>query len=520
MTKLAEMTGRHHMVLIHSVQNPLRTEMPILWLFIEGQPQVFQPLVDYLQSHQSKSLLWKRRVARSVGLFFDFSKSFAFDEITSARNRHSSTLQAFIQALQIGTIPQDGIDESGLFWAPMSANMVAETARHPDGFVAFMANNLDDIKESHPLKALADTFSDRPSDGSTMLRFLLTAKRLSSRSFMQHLKDEREVAVDQKRRSRGALGIESKAGGYRTVKAMSFQLISELMEYGFIKNGNATDLFEREDVTAKMIFILLVGGGLRRSEPLHMWFNDVTYPTIDGKERCMPVLRHPSQASTFIAGENMTRMQYLRQRGLSPRHIAVGKSMRAGWKNLPTDDTTATTQVYFIHQNLEQLFASYHHYYLNVRRELVTFRKARGEVDHPFLFVSNGEDRNTGRSYIGSPYSQKSFTHAFARALTRVERVTGTSIIRGKRHGTTPHALRHAYAMLLIKAGAPQKAIQKALHHRSILSQEVYTEPEWEDVNAALNASRTGEANHLLWMHRKTVNPFDQTEGLKQTWRY
>lgn len=508
------------MVLIHKVQNTLQTEMPILWLFVDEKPQVFQPLVDYFQQHHKKRLLWKRRAARSVGLFFDFSRSYNFDETTSVRNRHSATLQAFIHALEVGTIPPDGVDKTGLYWAPMSAAVVHETARHLDNFISFMSDNLNEASKNHPLSALSEAFSAKPSDGGTMLRFLLTAERLKSRSFLSHLKDEKQLAQDLRRKSRESLGLERKASGSRTIKAMSFELISDLMDYGFVKDENASDLFEREDVTAKMIFLLLIGGGLRKSEPLHMWFNDVTFPIIDGQMRCMPALRHPSQAPTFIDGENMSRMQYLRQRGLFPRHLAAGKSMSVGWKNLPTDDDIASNEVFFIHEGIEELFAAYYHYYLNIRRELIAERKARGEGDHPFLFVSSGEDRSTGKSYRGSPYSEKAFGDAFSRALSRVEIKTGRVIRRRKRDGTTPHALRHAYAMLLVKAGAPQKAIQKAMHHRSILSQEVYTEPEWEAVSSALNAARNGEASNLLKLNRKITDPFDQTQGLKEQWRH
>jgi len=240
-----------------------------------------------------------------------------------------------------------------------------------------------------------------------------------------------------------------------------------------------------------------------------MWFNDITFPVIDGEERCIPALRHPSQAPTFIEGENLTRMQYLRQKGLFPRHLASGKSLHVGWKDLDVDEDTSSTEAFFIHQGLEQLFASYYYYYLNYRRALISQRKARGEGDHPFLFVSSGEDRAQGKSYKGAPYSQKAFEDAFERALKRVEKRTGQAIRRGKRNGTTPHALRHAYAMILMRLGAPKKAIQRAMHHRSILSQEVYTQPEWQDVNKALNAARDGGTSGLLRFDRPVVATLD-----------
>ena len=494
--------------------------MPVLWLFKEGRPEIFYPLIDYFHDRRGRKLNWKRRAARSLGLFFDFSGSFTFDERQSMRNRHSATLSAFIHALQQGTIPADGVDESRLFWPPMSTNMVTETARHLDYFVDYTKNLLKDLTEDHPLKALQKAFHGSPTDSSTTVRFLITAKRLSSRSFLKHLKEDAIGASEQERRSRQSLGLEKKSIGYQTMKTMPLQLVTDLLSFGFITNPNASDLFEREDITAKMVFILLIGGGLRLSEPLHMWFNDVTFPTLKGEGRCLPILRHPSQALTYIECENCTRMQYLKQRGLYPRNIAQGKSMFAGWKELSTDQNTKSTEVYFIHENLEHLFATYYNYYLNIRRELIGKRIATGKSDHPFLFVSNGEDRNSGESYIGAPYSEGAFRGAFERALVRVETKSGQPIARGKMFGTTPHALRHAYAMILVKCGAPQKAIQRALHHRSILSQDVYTQPEWGEVNAALSAARTGKPHFLLNVKHRNIDPYDETQELAQKWHF
>lgn len=184
------------------------------------------------------------------------------------------------------------------------------------------------------------------------------------------------------------------------------------------------------------------------------------------------------------------------------------------------DPATAQTEVFFIHQSLEYQFASYYRTYLDFRRELVCARMKRGESDHPFLFVSKGEDRSSASSCIGNPYSLSAFKRAWARALVRVEKVYGEVIPRGKMYGTTPHGLRHFYGKTLYKAGAPQKAIQRAMHHRHILSQNGYTEPEWEQVNDALNKARKGTFCNLEKSVTSIPDPFDETAGLKAKWRF
>lgn len=273
--------------------------------------EFFFPLFGYFRDRPSHRLDWKRKAARSVGLFYDFCMTFQFDEANTVRNIHSAAFQAFIEAIQKGTIPNEGVDGSGLYWAPMSANSVAETARHLDQFTKYACDQLGNLQENHPLKTLYREFSAPPSNQAEMVGFLMAAKSLSSRSFMQHLKDNESLARGLQRTSRRNLGVEQPASGLRSAKHMDPTLIAKMLEVGFTKNENAVSIFDREDVTAKMIFLLLVGGGLRQSEPLHMWFNDVAFPLLDGSERCIPLLRHPSQAETYIVGENGKRQDYL-----------------------------------------------------------------------------------------------------------------------------------------------------------------------------------------------------------------
>ncbi|UWP88445.1 site-specific integrase [Aliiroseovarius crassostreae] len=520
MGELRHISGRNHFVLLHHVDREPNSVIPILWLFSDGEPRVFHPLLDYFKDNPGHRLDWKRKAARSVGLFYDFCLSFQFDNTNSIRNIHSAALHAFIEAIQKGTIPKEGVDNSGLYWAPMSANSVAVTARHIDQFVEYACDKLRDLHKDHPLKALYREFSAPPSNQAEMVGFLIASKSNSSRSFLQHLKNNEVSAKGLHRASRRNLGYEQPVSGLRSAKHMDPSLIAKMLEVGFVKNENAVSIYEKEDVTAKMIFLLLVGGGLRQSEPLHMWFNDFAFPLLDGNERCIPLLRHPSQAETYIMGESCSRREYLGHRGLVPRYEAGSKALWVGWKNLPMDQRTAQTEVFFIHQGLEYLFASYFRTYLNFRRELVHARIRRGESDHPFLFVSKGEDRSSASSCIGNPYSLSAFKRAWTRALDRVEKAYGEVVPRGKIYGTTPHGLRHFYGKTLLSAGAPQKAIQRAMHHRHILSQSVYTEPEWQEVNEALNRARSNARKPLSNFTTPMPDPYDETAELKEQWRF
>jgi integrase len=61
--------------------------------------------------------------------------------------------------------------------------------------------------------------------------------------------------------------------------------------------------------------------------------------------------------------------------------------------------------------------------------------------------------------------------------------------------GTTPHGHRHSYGHYLRAAKLGNKVIQRALHHKWIRSQEVYTEAEMDEVNTALLAADRTLAN-------------------------
>lgn len=511
------------MVLLHRVEHRDETVVPVLWLTDPnqpGRPQVFRPLIDYFTLHEKRGLQWKRQAARAVGLFYDFCLSYRFAESDSILNIHTATLKAFVQALQNGTLPRKGVDRTGLYWPPASAIVVTDIVRHLDRIVVFAHENLKNLRDNHPLKSLYGAFNDAPTNQSEMIRFLMAAKHRNSKSFMRHVKDDQVEAKRQQRAAYDGLGVERPVSGSKSVKAMDPTLISRMIEVGFLKNANARSLVDREDVTAKMIFLLLAGAGLRRSEPFHVWFNDIAFPMLGGEERCIPMLRHPSQAETYIAGERRSRLEYLNQLGMSPRTSNQSKALHAGWKDLPLDKDSKQTEVFFIHEALEHQFAAYYHAYSDIRRDLVGARVKRGEGQHPFLFVSMGEDRSRGQSCIGNPYSVPAFNRAWDRALTRVEKAFGEPIPRGKKFGTTPHACRHRYGRILEEAGAPTKAIQRALNHRHPLSQMVYTEPEWGRVNAALEAVRHSKSSPLLSNERIEQDIYDETRGLSRQWRY
>ena len=75
------------------------------------------------------------------------------------------------------------------------------------------------------------------------------------------------------------------------------------------------------------------------------------------------------------------------------------------------------------------------------------------------------------------------------------------------------HGHRHAYGQRLKKADIDNHIKQVAMHHKSIKSQEVYTEPTVEDVTASLNNATASLDNGRVlpmqieidaWMNEET----------------
>ena len=86
-------------------------------------------------------------------------------------------------------------------------------------------------------------------------------------------------------------------------------------------------------------------------------------------------------------------------------------------------------------------------------------------------------------------------------------------MIVGKNYGTTPHGHRHAYGQRLKNANIDARTIQVAMHHKSVVSHKVYTEPTIADVTASLNNSTASLDNGFVlpmqteidsWMNEET----------------
>ncbi|HAS8422846.1 TPA: site-specific integrase [Vibrio vulnificus] len=460
--------GKHHIVVKQKVATSPATIFPILYLEGSHGYSIMWSLVEYFLAHSSKSDTWMGDTARAIGLFYDYSTTIHKSELDKR-----AQFRKFLSCLERGTIDTETHqDETNLYWAPTGLD---KTKRLRTRLVAF----IDWIESEEQEASGKSTFiASKKKNEKLTLSLLKTARNIIKRSPMSHTKDVVKVA-GQLSQSKETLGYEFEDDPKNYINAQSenkafpVELIAPLLQFGFVKNPIAENPFEREDITAKMITILLLFGGLRKGEPFHLWFNDVI-PYSDFQ--CQAKLYHPRLAKTNLFGEKeKTREEYLKERHMRPRHDKMNsKSLRARWKKLAVDKTTYHADIFFLHPSAEAMFVTLYQMYLPYRSKLMeTYVKNKGH-DHPFLFVSTGVDRRTGESYVGAPYSVKGFTESFNKALNRLEQHIGMRIERGRDSALNPHALRHCFVQVLEDAGVDKKVIQKCMHHRTINAQEAY----------------------------------------------
>lgn len=90
--------------------------------------------------------------------------------------------------------------------------------------------------------------------------------------------------------------------------------------------------------------------------------------------------------------------------------------------------------------------------------------------------------------------------------------------------GTTPHGHRHAYGQRLRNAGFNELIIRKCMHHNSIESQEVYTQPSIDTITNALNSANVALNSGLKLPLNTTIDNsyFDKLfkQEYKQIQRY
>lgn len=407
------------------------------------------PLVDYLLKHLGvRSQTWMTKVVQGVSLLLDYME---FNQ--ECFDNPAKLFETFAQHLYTGTVGADGVDPSTLYWQGRSPAVVRQLVTLVSDFSDWMAREVG----AKPLNPC------REATGYEEMLAWAAWHQKRDRAFLAHTWDL-ETASLAMTRARNVLLKRTPLIDHDKVKFFPDDRISDLLFKGFIVPGkqNSPRIAERVNLRDILITLLMHYGGLRMSEPFHLYVQDVVADPIYPGSALVRVY-HPSQGAAppdwmDAKGKPVRcyRNAYLRGKyGMRPRdEYADTAQLFAGWKGNTLNATDKSMDVYWFPQWAGELFWKLWILYL--------MQRVQKECNHPFAFVT----------LDGKPYALDSFENQHRRAVERI----GLTV--AKALGTTPHAHRHAYGQRLADAEIDPIYRKKALHHKSLESQIVYTEPD------------------------------------------
>jgi site-specific recombinase XerD len=468
-------------------------DLPTILIEHKGDTQVLEKLHKYQLKNHTKSRTWHIKLVQAVGLLLDYMESNQ-ENYTSAKN----FFETFTESIYSGTINEDGLDPSGLYWLPKrveTANMLLSAL---NGFsdwlyIEYGAVRLNPWRE-------ATWYEER-------LNWMAQINK-RQHSFLGHLDDVHEMSETAKQ-ARNIVKRRKPYSSRGNTKAFPEDQIHNLLWDGFkiTKKNTELHLIDRYNWRDIAITVLMHGGGLRHSEVFHLWVQDVFS---DPEDSNLAVVRiyHPSEGKAPSDFKNPITGKYVTDResyvllkyGLLPRNKYSAKDKRfAGWKEPRLDnDEDKYMHVYWLSKEWGYIF-------MYVWKMYMAKRLRDGIKDtHPFAFVSHSPQ------YKGEMMPLRTQRESHEKAVEKI------GLVVGKEYGTTAHGHRHAYGQRLKNAGIDDRIKQVAMHHKSIESQKVYTEPTVADVTTSLNnATVTLENGFVLPMQTEVDAWFDEENKLK-----
>ncbi|MGP4956439.1 gamma-mobile-trio recombinase GmtY [Pseudomonas helleri] len=432
---------------VYSDATGVYTELPAL-LTPGG---ALESLLDYcLYRSHDRSLMWMTKVARSVRMFLEYLQT------NPAESDTYRLFQNFAQRLYTGTFDREtGIDPSGLCWAPRSPQDASHIITHLTDFFDWLGEMRPEATKVNP-RYTGGAFDRQTDETAYQYR--------RSKGFLGHTWATNASLEETGHRVRGRRLPKVEIG---EPPAFPEERFEELLMKGFRTAG-------RYDYRGMLITLLQHGAGYRESEPFHLYIPDV-FPDPANPSQAKVLIHHPSHGAApndwhDERGKSRkgNRAAYLANEfGLAPRTELLDRR-HAGWKG-GVHDAPYYKQAYWFVPEYGEWFLQIWHRYL----EQVAYM----ERDHPFAFI------NLSREPIGAMYTLTQYNKAHTAACERI----GLTV--SKALGTTPHGHRHAYGRRLRNAGVDKAFIRRFMHHASLESQEVYTQPNTREVMAALEVA-------------------------------
>ncbi|MBI2407953.1 MAG: hypothetical protein HYV19_06615 [Gemmatimonadetes bacterium] len=220
---------------------------------------LLQSLVDYFDHLIAPSPTVQRNAAMSVGMLWDF---FVATRPTTVAEQ-AVFLSEFVRHLGSGTIRPDGSDPLDLNWFPVSPDRAHEIVRHVTAYGDFCTLNAG-AERLNPL--VPASFSQRIAAfrhfehqrTSSLLLHVYGPRQKAQRAAMA-----RKVVVT---------GVPTKATN--APRHFPFTHTLALFQQGF-QRAESGPLWERYHIRDMLIALLQRFGGLRVSEPFHLFAQDI-----------------------------------------------------------------------------------------------------------------------------------------------------------------------------------------------------------------------------------------------------
>jgi len=426
-------------------------ELPIL--LTETGP--VEPLLRYQLLFYQKSRSWHLKLCQAVRLLWEYAEanSGLFEE-------PRDLFAAFGVKLMAGTFGPEGLDPSGLYWLPRQPENVRKLVGQLAGFSHWLAGE-------HGGSEIAPW-----REASTPERVLAAAgwARRNAASFLGHTAS-RARAEEQMRWTPYLPRPQLPALLAQEVVRFPADRFGDLLFDGFLRTRRGVEQSLGHNLRDVLITLMLHGAGVRISECFHLWVEDVQEYPLDSTIAWVRI-GHPTHGLTqwWDGGKGVegTRAEYLATHGLTPRTMLGGK-VHAGWKN-PALDGKWYLELHWSEPDYGRLFLRLWKLYL---RYLLALPRR-----HPYAWVTFDS------ATPGQLYTISMFMEAHATAVRRI------GLVPRRVNGTTPHGHRHDYGQRLADAGVSAVVLRKCLHHASVSSQLVYTQPDRERINRELAAAR------------------------------
>lgn len=434
------------------------------------------PLIDYmLTTLNSRSHAWRSKLAQAVSLFIQYIS--ANEECFATPHDAFAT---FVSRLANGTIDENGHDQSGLYWGTKDPAQANQLVQYLNDFSDWMARTYGTVQIN----------SWRQATALEQLRAWARWSRKKDRAFLAHAMSRKKSAANVSL-ARSVGMANTPVFDREPVKHFPQDRMRDLLWSGFIVPGkqNRPRPEERLNIRDILIALLMRYGGLRISETLHLYVQDVVPDPFNSQKAYVRIF-HPSLGKApadWLDDKgrpiDCNRGAYLRGKyGILPRNAKKGGAYYIGWKNLALDSERMFADVHWFPSMAGEVFQKLWVFYM--------MHRARLRCDHPFAFVTE----------TGTPYGYDAFKVQFKTAVERI------GLDHAKHLGTTPHGLRHAYGRDLANSGVDPLIRKKALHHKAISSQLVYTELDRQKISQLL---ADASAQMSEGTSKRTVGAFD-----------